>query len=98
MEKKFESNCLNNNVSVNSIFKQLSKTNEFKNMVNDISITMNNLNDQSDTLQDDKSSVISNNILENLLVSKNGNNICDCLENLNLTLKLLLNELIKKNN
>lgn len=98
MEKKFESNCLNNEISVNSIFKQLSKSNEFKNMVNDISLTMNNLNEQNDSLNDDKSSVISNNVLENYLVSKNGKNICDCLENLNSTLKYMLIELRKKSN
>ena len=88
MEKEFENNCFDsgNTISVNSIFKQLTKTGEFKNMINNISNTIDQLNDISvDNKSEDILSNKSNNI-EKFFISKNGNNISDSLENINYTL------------
>ena len=89
MEKEFENNCFDsgkNNISVNSIFKQLTKTGEFKNMINNISNTINQLNDTHvDSKSEDILSNKSNNI-DKFFISKNGNNVSDSLENINFTL------------
>ena len=95
MEKEFENNCFDsgNTISVNSIFKQLTKTGEFKNMINNISNTIDQLNDISvDNKSEDILSNKSNNI-EKFFISKNGNNISDSLENINYTLIEILKEL-----
>lgn len=93
MEKEFENNCFNsmeNNISVNSIFKQLTKTDEFKNMISNISNTINNLNDTA--IENKSEDCVSNksNIIEHYFTSKKGNNLCDCLENINTTLENIL--------
>ena len=97
MEKKFESNCFNNKKSIDSLFKQLSDTHEFKNMMNNISTTIGNLNDSNETpLNDTISNKSSSLNIEKIFISKNNNNICDCLENVNDTLNKILMCLEKK--
>jgi primosomal protein N'' len=100
MEKEFETNCFDKNISINSLFQKISNTHEFKEMINNISTTVKDLNENNkDNVNEDiisnKSSYIN---MNNIFLSKNGNNICDCLEKVNDTLQKLIVILEKTKN
>jgi len=97
MEKEFETNCFDNNVSINTLFQKISNTHEFKEMINNISTTVNNLNENNNDILDEeitsnKSSSIN---IDSIFLSKRGHNICDCLEQVNDTLQKLIVNLEK---
>ena len=83
-----------NNVSsnINNIINDISKSQEFKNIVDNISDNMfklNSINDHNQNVHKPDLD-IENSLETNLgmfLLDKDGNNLCDCINNLNNTLK-----------
>ncbi len=98
-------NDINNNLS--NIIKQVSDCNEFKDIMKNISgklqefdiIKSNNIDEESfDSTS--RQSIEENNNLDDYMtsyfLSKNGDNICDCVDKLNKNLEKIIDIINKK--
>ena len=89
---------------INEVIKQVTNTSEFKNIISDISEKLLELNEQTNTdLETDSRNSDDGSIDEHSLdttlgayfMNKDGDNICDCLTKLNVTMEkiaILLNK------
>lgn len=92
---------------LNNVIKQVTSSNQFKNIVNNISDKLVQLNEQNNFSNNESDVISNNscissnedndieNNLENCMtsyfLSKNGENICDCIEKLNNNLEKIIN-------
>ena len=91
-------------LELNSAIKEVTNTDEFKHIIGNISDKLLQLNDKStdDDIQSDISEDISidenslDTVLTSYLMNKNGENISDCLTNINKNLEKLCNIINKK--
>jgi len=100
-------------VDLNNVIKQVTSSSQFKDIVNNISDKLGQLNEQNN-FSNNEPDVISNiscissnedneieNNLENCMtsyfLSKNGENICDCIDKLNNNLEKIISIISNKN-
>ena len=99
-------------IELNNIIKKITSSSQFKDIINNISDKLVQLNEQNN-LSNNESDVNSNNScissnednemennLENCMslyfLSKNGENICDCIDKLNNNLEKIINIITTK--
>ena len=96
-------NNKNSENDLNNVIKQITSSDQFKNIINNISDKLVQLNEQNNISNNetDVNSIISSNEdnetvnnLENCMssyfLSKNGENICDCIDKLNNNLEKII--------
>ena len=79
---------------IDKVISKISESSEFKNIIDNISSNLNKL-DNSDVQSSNPLNIeYSDNLLEEklgmFLLDKDGNNICDCINSLNQTLKTII--------
>ena len=78
----------NNNGELNGIINKVSSTNEFKDIIKNITSSLNDLDSNND---DNEQDYCFEEVLGMFLLDKDGNNLCDCINKLTDTLEKLIN-------